>query len=60
MGLFSQPPFPVWGSLTRLEQIFGNEQMMDTDNQRYRKNILNHLWASACICGFILAGGNEE
>jgi type I restriction enzyme R subunit len=27
VGLFSQPPFSLWGGLTRMEQLFGREQL---------------------------------
>lgn len=35
MRLFSQPPFALWGGLTRMEQLFGKErllQMLDEIN----------------------------
>jgi type I restriction enzyme R subunit len=28
MRLFSQPPFSLWGGLTRMEQLFGKEQLL--------------------------------
>lgn len=28
MRLFSQPPFALWGGLTRMEQLFGKEQLL--------------------------------
>ncbi len=28
MRLFSQPPFSLWGGLTRMEQLFGREQLL--------------------------------
>ena len=29
MRLFSQPPFSLWGGLTRMEQLFGKEQLLE-------------------------------
>jgi type I restriction enzyme R subunit len=28
MRLFSQPPFALWGGLTRMEQLFGKERLL--------------------------------
>jgi type I restriction enzyme R subunit len=28
MRLFSQPPFSLWGGLTRMEQLFGKERLL--------------------------------
>jgi len=29
MKLFSQPPFSLWGGLTRMEQLFGKQQLLE-------------------------------
>jgi len=29
MRLFSRPPFSLWGGLTRMEQLFGKEQLLE-------------------------------
>jgi len=29
MRLFSQPPFSLWGGLTRMEELFGREQLLE-------------------------------